>query len=520
MSRAVEQGEILVRGVEKDKRPHLLGKRPYKPLKIHRGIRVGAARDEESARDGLKKMDRFYGFFTWYWVENLERAQAGETWNDVFKRTYAQVFKRDYTQVAQNHAPQPQIEGEHHQQVLGGGFTPLPLRIPIRIAGKTGKNKIRVGIEAGLLAGVTEGSKYCLYKPEESNPPNLPCMTIGKVKPFVSYAQKLKPRGIFKIGDLVVEKSHAYHFMPSKVYLEADFPKEDEPLLKAIRAAFQPNPDGTQPLSAYQLTNDPYDTDLRLYLLRPKLQDGQLIPASPGNILPKSFPNQPPELWILTPEQRLLKSLKIPFTNLKKGIKLLQDNLKKMARIRELKALQSPRGNSNLPVAVQTYLFKPCLNGQNCVPLSNLGKHRKTGPYRFQEIEKLTLNQGDILLFTLHNESEQDYYCYLINISFDGTILALFPLPWEPMEFARVSSGKKERVKSVLKMKQVGEETLKLIISTQPIDISLLEQSQLITREGLNPLEQLLVNAAHGLRDETLIEIDKWATGQVTFKVK
>ncbi|KHD07917.1 hypothetical protein PN36_04175 [Candidatus Thiomargarita nelsonii] len=51
---------------------------------------------------------------------------------------------------------------------------------------------------------------------------------------------------------------------------------------------------------------------------------------------------QPPELWVLTPEQGLFnKNLQIRFSNPDKGIKVLQENLKKMARIREIKALQS-----------------------------------------------------------------------------------------------------------------------------------------------------------------------------------
>jgi hypothetical protein len=65
-------------------------------------------------------------------------------------------------------------------------------------------------------------------------------------------------------------------------------------------------------------------------------------------------------------------------------------------------------------------------------------------------------------------------------------------------------------------MEQVGEETFKLITSRQPIDVSLLEQPA--RGDGLNPLEQLLFNAAQ--RNDTSIEIDEWATEQVTFKVR
>ena len=67
-------------------------------------------------------------------------------------------------------------------------------------------------------------------------------------------------------------------------------------------------------------------------------------------------------------------------------------------------------------------------------------------------------------------------------------------------------------------MEDVGIETLKVIISTKPIDARLFEQSGL--KNFMNPLERLLNNASHGLRQETLIGVDDWVTEQVVFEVK
>ncbi|HEC85959.1 MAG: hypothetical protein DRR08_15580 [Candidatus Parabeggiatoa sp. nov. 2] len=519
VSRAVRRGEALVRAVEEDKRPHLLGKRPYSQLTTSRGIRVGAARDNESAIDNLKKGSLPYGLFTWHWVHNLQKAQAGETWNDVFKRTYAQVTiargiaQRPYMQ-------QPQIEGDRRKRVLGGDFTPLPPTVPVLLASKSW-----VGIQAGSTAGVTKGSVYRLYRPTESNPQTLPRLTITKVTPFVSYGRP-KPKGSFQLGDLLVEENHAYHFTPIKVYLEADFPNgKDRPLLQAIRAAFQPNAYGTQPLSAYRLSNDPSDIDLRLQLLRPKRQDGQQLYASPSEALPKSFPDQPPELWILTAEQRLFKKdIKIQFYNPTEAVKLLQRILKQMARVRELKALQSHRGRT-LPVAVQTYLLSPvstCRNGANCVLLSDygLGWHRKTGPYPLSDIEELS--KEVLVTFSLHNQSKQDYYCYLINISPNDAIYAIFPDPYERMESARIKAEEKRELMTevVLPMNEIGENIIQVITTTYPIDISLLEQPPLRNEKKLNPVEQLLLNAAHGRRGNVSTPTEEWAMKRVSFEVK
>ena len=69
-----------------------------------------------------------------------------------------------------------------------------------------------------------------LYKPQHPNPQSLPHLTITEVTSFESTGES-EPKGAFQTGDLVVEESHAYHFTPIKVFLEADFPKQDNLLL-------------------------------------------------------------------------------------------------------------------------------------------------------------------------------------------------------------------------------------------------------------------------------------------------
>ncbi|KHD08882.1 hypothetical protein PN36_03360 [Candidatus Thiomargarita nelsonii] len=504
-SATVARGEAPIsRGLKRDDRYHPLGKMTYTQLDKHHGIHIGAAQNDELAAEGIGKDGKHYGLFTWYWTKALRQAQVGETWYDIFKRAYTPVVGK------RGQAQTPQIEGEHNREVFGGNFTSQAQTISVtQVNGKT------VKIQAGHVAGVTVGSIYRLYHPQHPNP--LQSFQITQVKAFESIG-KTTQRGLFKRGDLVVEESHAYHFDPIKVYLSADYAK-DKALLRTIRAAFQ-----DRRLSGYVLTNNPYNTDLRLHLLRPKRKNGQLI-VEPNENLPKSFYNQPPELWVLTADQRLLNNkLQIKFKNTKKGVKLLQDNLKKFARIREFKALQNSRGNI-LPVTVQTYILRPvksCPRWENCVSLSSfkLGLHRKMGPYDLQA--KRELRKGDILTFTLHNDSEQDYYCYLINITSNGAINAIFPHPSEGMEYALIKADEKRNLteEALLMMENIGEETIKIILSSQPIDVSLFEQEEFRERGDLNPLERLLVNAVHSERGLTRISPYEWVAGQVTFKIK
>jgi hypothetical protein len=514
-SATVARGQAPIgRGLKRDEQqPHNpLGKKAYRQK--YQGIHVGAVRDEELAAETTGDDDKtFYGLFTWYWIKALQQAQPGETWHDVFKRAYTPIVAR------RGQVQNPQMEGERNRQVFGGHF--LPLAKTVSVGNAKGDS---VEIKAGHVAGVTKGSVY-RSQPQHANPKSLPSLTITEVKAFRSFGKASKA-GAFKSGDLVVEESHAYHFKPIKLYLSADFPNDkDRPLLQAIRAAFQANPDGTLPFPGYRLTNDPYQAELHLYLLRPKRQNGLPIRASADDALPKSFVNQAPELWVLTNGQRLLhKNLQIRFDSPSNGIQLLRDNLNKLARVRELKALQS-RGGGPLPVTVQVTVYSPinaCPPGAACVMLSNnLGLHRKMGTYPLLEIEKHSLSKGDILSFSLHNESNRNYYVYLINIGADGAIYALFPAPEERMEYARLKPGeKRELAGEVLLKLEAGEETLKVIASRRPIDVSLLEQE--IFRErgsDLNPLERLLTNAVHGERGLSRVSNSEWVTGQVTFVV-
>ena len=521
VSRAAERGEALVRAVKEDKRSHLLGKLTYAKPTTHLGIRVSAARDYESALDGLIKDEQAYGLFTWYWVHSLQQAKAGYTWHDVFKRTYAQVTA--YRGIAQQpDMQQPQMEGKGHHLVqkrrlreLPPFFIPLPQTIPVY---SIYEDKVKILV--GSLAGVTKDSVYRLYDPKSLNLHNLPSITITKVTPFASYGN-FESENAFKTGDLVVKESHAYHFEPIKVFLKADFPKEDKTLLQTIQSAFQSTPDDkTSSLFPYVLlTQDSSKTDLRLHLLRPKRRENGQLVYEKDDALPKSFSNQSPELWVLTTDGHLFnEKLRIPFDKPTEGVKLLKDNLKKWASIRELKALKS----SN-PVKVQIDILHQSqseLEGKNCLVDEKLGLYCKTGLYNLSTLNKHIPSLGDVLTFTLNNKSKNHYYCYLLDLNPNGDINVIYPHQSERTEFVRVKADETRKTGISLHLKNKGKRTLKLITSGQSIDVSLLEQSAYRPRAGSNPLERLLINAVHGLRGSQLISNDEWATEQVTFEVK
>ncbi len=346
-SATVSRNMLLVnRAAPVDTRLHLRGEKVYVQLEKNFAVRIGAARDRESAIEFPGEDDTYYGLFTWYWVKALQQAQKEDTWNDVFKRAYTQVTAR------RGSVQRPQIWGERGL-TIGGGFTVLKPTIPV-----TGVKNDIITIGAGNLSGVTVGSVYRGSSAKGSDDPTL---TITGIKTFASSG---KAEGTFHVGDLVVEESHAYHFPPIKVYLDADYPEQkDKPLLQAIHSAFQPfSGDKIPNFPGYALTEDSQDADLHLYIVRPRKENGQYVDQEGDDVLPNSFPEQMPEVWVLTPEYRLLyENLRIRFDDDRpqKGIQLLRKDLNKFARIRQLKVLRPPR-YTKLPVEVKVYPIEPC----------------------------------------------------------------------------------------------------------------------------------------------------------------
>jgi len=385
-----------------------------------------------------------------------------------------------------------------------------------------------VTIQAGSLAGATVESIYRLYAPNHPDPQSLPTLEITETGPFVSYGE---PTGTFTPGDLVIEESHAYQFAPMKVYLQADDPEHtDKPVLEAIRSAFAPAE--FPKLPAYRLINDPDQADLHLYVLRPRKENGEyLYKLGSQDVLPQSFPDQPPEVWVLTPEHRLLyENLKISFADQRRGMTLLEENLNQFARLRDLKTLSSPGVKPEVTIDVY-HLSKvdSCKAGPDCVLLpKGRGWHRKSEPFSFQDLggDTRTLPFNERFTFTLRNTSEKDYYCYLLDIMPDGEVSAIFPNPNLPLEDALLEAGQSRDLtqESSFISNMKGEETLKFIVTRQPIDVGLLEARRFQERgayKGVyNLLEQLFVNVLYGQRGVEHYQTDEWATEQVGFEVE
>jgi hypothetical protein len=517
-SASVTRGEgPTVRAAPIDIRKYPFGKKPFKQPDFNNGIRIGAVQDIDDAYEGIFDEGKTYGVFTWYWAEVLQQSQPGVTWNDVFKRTAAKVTNRFNSQ-------HPQIQGKINEPVFAGQFKEMSPRIPISGVWKNGK---KVRIEVGTLSGITAGSIFRLYNPGEKNKYKLPAIKITGVKPFYSEAI-VKNEGTFQIGDLVVEESHEFHFDPVPVFINADAPRgEDKTVINRLCGLFTGKYPG---LPGYRLTDNQPACELVLYVLRPKKKNGRFIKRKPQDTLPQSFPGQPPEVWVLNSAERpIFHDLRIPFSDHMKGTELLVKNLHKIMRLKEIKNLTS---NQTINVELNTTIWAPVENpgksNRDYLRLSNdQGWFRRQGIFNPREMEASgNVSPGSLLTFTLRNNTSIDYYIYVIDIMDNGKIKAIFPGPGDPEQDALLPAGRERDLKDVMVflLDEPGIETIKLIVTERPIDVSLLEQEEFVKRGGvkgsMNALERLLTSAVHGTRGLRIkINRDQWAVQQYSFVV-
>lgn len=510
-SGSVSRGPLTeVRFAQEDLRIHPLAKQPIKST-ADVGIRIGAAQDDDYAY-GTDQNSKSYGKFTWYWVEALNQVKPGETWQSVFTRTFTTMTADPRTH------QQPQISGKDNRTVFGGQFVALKPGVPVT---KVEADKKIVWLKGGSVSGVTKGSRYRIFDPAAPNRNDSPCMEINQVDSFDSQA---KFDGCeIHLGDNALEVEHNYTTPPIRLQIKADFPNaQDKGIVEDLKKVIGE-------LDGFQLVDEGSRADWAVYVLRPERKNGNYV-YKKAQTLPNSVLTQPPEVWVVNPQGKILNErLRISLSDPEKGKEALKENLVNFARVQEFKGL-SVEG-APVPVIVKvSYLRADPGCKADCIPIKGSDgvkqTYRKEAPTNFESLAKKPPRLGDILAFSAINESvDGDYFLYLLDITPEGGIKAIFPEPGDNDDTARVIMGKKDRdLRRVLKLDSSGTETLKIIASRKPIDVSLFEREDLReikgARSSLNPLERLLLSTMDTRGDPVSIAVGDWSSTQVEFEVK
>jgi hypothetical protein len=494
------------RGVPPDPRPHPLGTQAL-PVPIRKGIRIGAAQDNELAWE-TGKYNRQYGQFTWYWVRALEATSSGESWRNVFDRTTAAL------QTEQGSSQHPQIEGDANSSVFGPLSGTKAGLVPVI---ESGGKEVTLG--AGQVAGVTEGSLYRLYAPGSGLNTLAPSAEIVHADAFTSKARTKS--GLLKPGDLMVEVRHAYTLAPLKLVLLGDFiTGRDENLGARIRGAINDLP-------GFAMTTNRAAADWALHIIRPnETAAGRANPV--GSPLPASDPERPPEVWVADPEGKLLHpSMRIALRDPEAGVQLLKQNLGKFARMREIRRLASRRP---APFGVTATRLQPdpgC--NTDCIELTVdrvTRTYRRTEIVPMEDLARKPPRQNEALAFSVRNDAKRDFYVALLSISPESGVWPVYPRLQESQQTALVAAGQRKELNprfNTILFANPGEESVKLIVSTNPIDVRLFEVGGLRAQVGRSaasdPLTHLLEGALNTRDARAELGDADWGTLDVTFSV-
>ncbi len=137
------------------------------------------------------------------------------------------------------------------------------------------------------------------------------------------------------------------------------------------------------------------------------------------------------------------------------------------------------------------------------------------------------LPAGTVISLAVTNESPTDVYVYVVSADPQGKIEGHFPQPVNRVAQALLPAGRTldmfERRLMAIRFSELGEEIVKILASTQPIDVALLQQGAFVRRGSVgdaNPLDRLLASAGQGTRSvRNQVPNRSWAAKTASFSV-
>lgn len=175
-------------------------------------------------------------------------------------------------------------------------------------------------------------------------------------------------------------------------------------------------------------------------------------------------------------------------------------------------------------VRVQVTVARPDATCKNeCINSPKDGTlHKKIESYGLVESHP-AIKRGDAMTFTLKNEDTQrSWYVYLLDIAPDGKVAPIFPMKYDNEDEALLKKGELVDLakKRFMRLNAPGVETIKLLVSSNPIDVRLLKNEEGFEKKGdENPLEGLLKAAGRRRGDMEDIKVEDWGTLQVDYEV-
>ncbi|MEY4751562.1 MAG: hypothetical protein RIQ60_3776 [Pseudomonadota bacterium] len=497
-------------------------------LPADQGLRIGAARDNESAieLDPLRNTRctdarRCYGIFTWHWAQALHNSRPGESWGDVYDRTLAAIEAQP--QVLQR----AQKEGAADRAVFGGRYAPLTATVPVQAVQRNGE----VLLGAGRLAGLTEGSELVgvvvqdeqaapavqgVQSAQVAQPPRLVVTGVAAASAQARLLQgQVQPGAQLKVS--------TYGDSEAAIQLHVGGPQVDgvdAALAGDIRRAIEQA--RATSLHNFELVDRREAAQWRLELVRPGNTDAAAasLPAH-HNCTPPNC--AAPQLWVVNPYGQLMHpKMRFALADPAVQIPRLLDNLAAYARAQALRAI-ARQGNAT-PLHVQvTVLRPPAGNTASCAAGARDGSGwQRLGPRPFALLRSDEVQLRDCLSFQIHNRGGQPWYGYLLSVAPDFRIDRVWPTARMNEDEARVDAGKGLTTTTFYRLSDPGRETLLFVAGDRQTPMPGLESAGLRGTPGHGALQRLsrlssLGSLSRGV--ESADEVVDWGAQSITLEL-
>jgi hypothetical protein len=439
-------------------------------------IGVGSASLDQKATEYRAGNGRIYGLFTWTWARSLEAARPGDTWNHVANRAKA------YMNEAGHGAQIPVVEGQKDRLVFDGAEGGRYVFTVNQAFERGGRHMAE--INAGLLAGVGPGSVFV------KGDPSAPEATLTVISSSDLKSQADVGSGTVKHGDDLDLASWVPPGLSLKVRYQTAL-DSDAALVDRARQVF-----GGMTMVEEVGEGDGVQAEIVAWILRPAAK-GEAGPPGAGEaepFIPASDPDVPPEIWLVSASEDSFlwgfDRLRAPLDDA--GPAELRRNFELAARAHNIMSLPSPPG-SPLQVDVSYVMYRPASlsEWEAATPATRFPpENAESGSFWVftREIpaseHEVPAEAGEeVVVIKARNNTREEFQVFAVNVTPDGGVEPFLPMAGEALT-TELPPGE-ERLFSEFGLKLTEpREYVRVIITQQAFDVSLIAQSALSTRSA------------------------------------
>jgi hypothetical protein len=374
--------------------PHAHGPSGWLPINQRYVLIAACAHDETASEHRVSETGgkATYGALTYFLAQELDRAQSGSTYRDIFERASTQLtaaFRRQH----------PQLEGARDREIFG-----VRDIVPMRFVPVGRRQSSQVTLAGGAAHGITIGSDWAIYPPSTrqvtSEISRLGVVKIAKVNAISSRGSLIEEAGLnaVTIGCRAVEQSHAPEAVTLTVAIQA-------PETYARTAArFQTAVRNSKLL---RLAGKDELAGVCVHIIPPRDRAEAMDPVPQLGALAQPA-------WAAVGQDGRL-AMPWHFIDETDAISILMEDLEKLARYRNALALRNLDEDSHLKGKVELILRRQKPDGAWGLAEPELGG------------AQITFAEGDCVAFEIVNRHTEPIYVSVLDFGLTGAVSLLHP---------------------------------------------------------------------------------------------